>query len=48
MALRSQKRKNNHQESIENVSENLVSPVFVENEDLREQDVMVAGTSRAE
>ena len=47
MSTRSQNRQNNHQESIANVSENIVSPTCVENVDLAEQDVMKAAPSTA-
>ena len=47
MSTRSQKRKNNLQESTENVSEDLISPVVVESPDLRDQDVLIAGPSNA-
>ena len=42
---RSQKRKNNQQESSENVSEGFVSPIVVENSCLLVQDDGVAGPS---
>ena len=47
MSTRSQKRKTNHQNGTENVSENLVSPVLVGGMDPSEPDVMVAGPSKA-
>ena len=40
---RSQKRKNNQQESTERVSESLVSPMVVEHSCFLDQDVSVAG-----
>ena len=43
---RSQKRKNNQQQSTESVSEGLVSPILVENTCHLDQDVSVAGPSR--
>ena len=43
---RSQKRKNNQQQSIENLSEGFVSPIVVNNSRPLEQDVSVAGPSR--
>ena len=43
---RSQKRKNNQQEVVENVSEGFVSPVLVENSCPLDQDVVVAGPSK--
>ena len=43
---RSQKRKDNQQESTESVSEGLVSPIVVENPCFSEQDVSIAGPSR--
>ena len=43
---RSQKRKNNQQQSIENISEGFVSPIVVNNSRPLEQDVSVAGPSR--
>ena len=43
---RSQKRKNNQQESTESVSEVFVSPIVVDNSCPLEQDVSVAGPSR--
>ena len=43
---RSQKRRNNHQEAIENVSEGFVSPVVVKNSCPLDQDVSVAGPSK--
>ena len=43
---RSQKRKNNQQEVVENVSEGFVSPVLVENSCPLDQDVVVAGSSK--
>ena len=42
---RSQKRKNNQQEVVENVSEVFVSPVIAENFCALDQDVDVAGPS---
>ena len=47
MSTRSQKRRNSLQKHTDNVSENLVSPVLVENEELIEQDVFTEGPSRA-
>ena len=44
---RSQKRKNNQQESTESVSEGFVSPIMVENSCPLDQDAVVAGPSRA-
>ena len=43
---RSQKRRNTQQESIENVSEGLVSPIVVENACHLNQDVNIAGPSK--
>ena len=43
---RSQKRRNNQQEVVENVSEGFVSPVLVENPCPLDQDVVVAGPSK--
>ena len=43
---RSQKRKNNQQESAESVSESFVSPIMVGNPCPSEQDVVVAGPSK--
>ena len=43
---RSQKRRNNQQESTESVSEGFVSPIIVNNSCPLEQDVSVAGPSR--
>ena len=43
---RSQKRRNNQQEVVENVSEGFVSPVLVENSCPLDQDVVVAGPSK--
>ena len=43
---RSQKRRNNQQEVVENVSEGFVSPVVAENFCSLDQDVDVAGPSR--
>ena len=43
---RSQKRKNNQQESAGSVSEGLVSPIVVENPLFSDQDVSIAGPSR--
>ena len=42
---RSQKRKNSQRESIESVSEGLVSTIVVENPCFSEQDVSIAGPS---
>ena len=44
---RSQKIRNNHQESVENVSENLISPIMAENSSLPDQDIFVAWPSNA-
>ena len=44
---RSQKKRNNKQEIVEYVSENLVSPIGVENPNHPGQDVIVAGPSNA-
>ena len=44
---RSQKKRNNLQESTENVSESLISPVVVENSGFLDQDVSVAAPSNA-
>ena len=44
---RSQKRRNIQQESIENVSAGLISPVLVENQLQVDQDIMTARTSSA-
>ena len=41
-----QKKKSNHQESTECVSEGLVSPISIENVCHRNQDVSIAGPSR--
>ena len=43
---RSQKRKNNQQEVVENVSEGFVSPVLVENSCPLDQDVVVTDPSK--
>ena len=43
---RSQKRRNNQQEVVENVSEGFVSPVLAENSCSLDQDVVVAGPSK--
>ena len=43
---RSQKRKNNQQESVESVSEGVVSPIVVENPCFSDQDVSIAGPSK--
>ena len=43
---RSQKRRNNQQEVVENVSEGFVSPVMVENSSPLDQEVGDAGPSR--
>ena len=43
---RSQKRKNNQQESTESVSKGLVSPIVVENPCFLDHEVSVAGPSR--
>ena len=43
---RNQKRKNNQQESTENVSEGFVSPIMVNISCPVDQDVSVAGPSR--
>ena len=43
---RSQKRRNNQQEVVENVSGGFVSPVIAENSCSLDQDVSVAGPSR--
>ena len=43
---RSQKRRNNQQEVVENVSEGFVSPVLAENSCPLDQDVVVAGPSK--
>ena len=43
---RSQKRKNNQQESTESVSEGLVSPIVVENLCFSDQGVSIAGPPR--
>ena len=43
---RSQKRRNNQQESTESVSEGLVSPIIVENTCHLDQGVGIAGPSR--
>ena len=43
---RSQKRRNNQQEAIENVSEGFVSPVVVEHSCALDQEVSVAGPSK--
>ena len=47
MSTRSQKRRNVQQESTENVSEIITCPVSLENVDLDDQDVAVAGPSSA-
>ena len=47
MSSRSQTRRNVQQESAENVSKTITSPVLVENVDLVEQDVVVAEPSSA-
>ena len=38
---------NNQQESTENVSETLVSPDLVQNEELNDQDIVVSGPPHA-
>ena len=43
---RSQKRRNNQQESTESVSEGFVSPIIVENSCPLDQDAIVAGPSK--
>ena len=43
---RSQKRRNNQQEVVENVSEGFVSPVIAENSCSLDQDVDVVGPSK--
>ena len=43
---RSQKRRNNQQEVVENVNEGFVSPVMAENSCSLDQDVIVAGPSK--
>ena len=43
---RSQKRRNNQQEVVENVSEGFVSPVIAKNSCALDQEVGVAGPSR--
>ena len=43
---RSQKRRNNQQEAVENVSEGFASPVVVENSCPLDQEVSVAGSSK--
>ena len=48
MSTRGQKRRNNHRESSENVSETITSPDFVENVDLGDQDLVGAGPSSAQ
>ena len=48
MSTRSQKRRNINQESSENVSGSLISPIVVENEAPIDQDVFVAGRFYAE
>ena len=45
MSTISQKRRNDQQESTENVSETINSPVLVGNADLSDQDVAIAGPS---
>ena len=47
MSTISQKRRNNQQEGIGNVSESLVSPVLVQNEELDEQDTAILVTPHA-
>ena len=47
MSTSSQKRRNNQQESTVSVSESLVSPVLVENEELNDQDIVVLGPPHA-
>ena len=47
MSPRSQTRRNLQQESTENVSGNITSPVLVENVNLGDQDFVVAGPSSA-
>ena len=46
MSTRSQKRGNKQQESSEIVSETVKSPIFVENVDPNDQDVVLAGPSK--
>ena len=43
---RSQKRRNNQQEVVENVSEGFVSPIIAENSCPLDQDVNVVGPSK--
>ena len=43
---RSQKKKNNQEESTESVTEGFVSPIMVENSCPLDQDVVVAGPSK--
>ena len=43
---RSQKRRNNQQEAVENVSEGFISPVVVENSCPLDQEVSDAGPSK--
>ena len=45
LTTRSQKRRNNQQESTESVSEGFVSPIVVENSFALDQDAVVAGPS---
>ena len=47
MSTRSQKRRNNQQESSENVNETVSSPILVENVESSDQDESVAGPSSA-
>ena len=44
---RSQKRKNNDQDSAKDVTEGLISPVVIGNSGLPDQEVLVAGPSSA-
>ena len=47
MSTRSQMRRNNQQESTENVGENLVSPVLIQNEEVNDHDAIVLGAPHA-
>ena len=47
MSTKNQKRRNNHLERTETVNETVVTPNLVENLDLGEHDVMLAGPFKA-
>ena len=47
MSTKNQKRRNNHLERTETLNETVVTPNLVENLDLGEHDVMLAGPFKA-